>query len=109
MLASELEVEVVGVEQDDRSALDRIRSSRPDVVLVDSSVRPEDRSPTIAEIFDKVPGARVITMSVQENGIDIYDRQRVVASGPEDLLRIIRRGGESVPNGDSPIESPRSS
>lgn len=95
LLNREGEVDVVGVERDDRRALDRIRLQHPDVILVDSGVPREGPCLTIPEIFREVPDARVISLSLHENGIDIYDRQRIVASGPEDLLRAIRRGSNA--------------
>lgn len=92
LLSKESEVQVVGMERDDRQTLDKIRLLDPDVILVDSSTKPEESSITISEIFQRAPNARVISLSLRENGIDIYDKQRVTASGPEDLLRVIRRG-----------------
>jgi DNA-binding NarL/FixJ family response regulator len=94
LLSKEREVEVVGMERDQRQTLDKIRLLDPDVILVDSSTHPEASSITIPEIFQKAPNARVISLSLRENGIDIYDKQHVVASGPQDLLRVIRRGSE---------------
>jgi DNA-binding NarL/FixJ family response regulator len=94
LLSKEQEMEVVGMELDNRQTLDKIRLLDPDVILVDSSTSPEASSITIPEIFQKAPNARVISLSLRENGIDIYDKQHVVASGPQDLLRVIRRGGE---------------
>jgi DNA-binding NarL/FixJ family response regulator len=94
LLSKEREVEVVAMERDHRQTLDKIRLLDPDVILVDSSTHPEASSVTIPEIFQKAPNARVISLSLRENGIDIYDKQHVVASGPQDLLRLIRRGIE---------------
>jgi DNA-binding NarL/FixJ family response regulator len=94
LLSKEREVEVVGMERDQRQTLEKIRLLDPDVILVDSSTHPEASSITIPEIFQKAPNARVISLSLRENGIDIYDKQHVVASGPQDLLRVIRRGSE---------------
>ncbi len=95
LLGQESEVEVVGMERDDRLALEEIRRLRPDVVLVDSSAGTEDHCLTVSGIFQEIPEARVITLSLQENGIDVYDKQRIVTAGPEDLLRVLRRGTET--------------
>jgi DNA-binding NarL/FixJ family response regulator len=98
LLSKDEQVEVVGMEKDDdRGALDTIKSLNPDVILVDSGADRDDACLTISEIFREVPGARVISLSVQESGIDIYDKQRIVACGPDDLVRAIRR---SEPPGD---------
>ncbi|MHB1160826.1 MAG: hypothetical protein ACYC66_03250 [Chloroflexota bacterium] len=94
LLSQEGGIEVIGMERDDRQAIDRIRALRPDVILVDSSDTPEDHCLTISGIFQEMPEARVINLSLQENGIDVYDKQRITAAGPEDLLRILRRGSE---------------
>jgi two-component system nitrate/nitrite response regulator NarL len=91
LLAREQEVEVVGMERDDRQALARIKALDPDVILVDSGARREEPSPTISEIFQEAPSARVISLSLQENGIDIYDKHRIVACGPAELVQAIRR------------------
>ncbi len=95
LLGQEKEVEVVGMERDDHQALEKIRRLRPDVILVDSSTAPEGHCLTISGIFQEIPEARVITISLRENGIDVYDKQRIVAAGPEDLLRVLRRGSEA--------------
>ncbi|MCL4535535.1 MAG: hypothetical protein M1370_10305 [Bacteroidetes bacterium] len=97
LLSREPLVEVVGVEKDDRQALDKIKSLNPDVILVDSGATRANTCLTIAEVFQEVPGARVISLSLQENGIDIYDKQRIVACGPGDLVRAIRRGDGELP------------
>ena len=89
------QVEIVGMEQDERPALDRIKLLRPDVILVDSGSAADDHCLTISEIFKEIPDARVISISLEENDIDIYDKQRIVASGPEDLLRAICQGSKS--------------
>jgi DNA-binding NarL/FixJ family response regulator len=92
LLGKEGEVEVVGTERDDdRLALEKIKALRPDVILVDSRATQGDPCLTISEIFQGVPGARVISLSLQESGIDIYDKHRIVACGPDDLVRAIRR------------------
>jgi DNA-binding NarL/FixJ family response regulator len=99
LLSKDEQVEVVGMEKDDdRGALDTIKSLNPDVILVDSGADRDDACLTISEIFREVPGARVISLSVQESGIDIYDKQRIVACGPDDLVRAIRR---DEPPGDA--------
>ena len=94
LLSQVADVEVVGAERDDRLALDRIRLLHPDVILMDSSARREDCCLTVSEIFQEIPDARVISLDLQENGIDVYDKQRIIASSPEDLVRAIRRGIE---------------
>lgn len=95
LLDREAEVEVVGMERDDRLALEEIRRLRPDVILVDSSTAPEAHCLTVSGIFQEIPEARVITLSLRENGIDVYDKQRIIAAGPSDLLRVLRRGSEA--------------
>ncbi len=95
LLGQEAEVEVVGMERIDRLALEEIRRLRPDVILVDSSADPDDHCLTISGIFQEIPEARVIALSLRENGIDIYDKQRIAAAGPKDLLRVLHRGTET--------------
>ncbi len=94
------------MEKDDQHALGKIKSLDPDVILVDSGATREDSCLTIAEIFQEIPGARIISLNLQENGIDIYDKQRIVACSPGDLVRAIRRGeltetGETGGRGDA--------
>ncbi|HEX9015764.1 MAG TPA: hypothetical protein VF960_07145 [Chloroflexota bacterium] len=94
LLAREQEVDVVGVEKDDPAALEQIKALGPDVILVDSTARHDERCLTISEIFRESPGARVISLNLQEDGVDIYDKHRIVACGPIELVRAIRRDGE---------------
>ncbi len=100
LLAREQEVEVVGVEKDDRQALGRIKELGPDVILLDSSLQRGERCAPIAEIFQQAPSARVISLSLQENGVDVYDKHRIVACGPVELLHAIRRDEEMARHGD---------
>ena len=101
LLSREPGLEVVGVEKDDRRALGRIKVLSPDVILLDSSARRDESCPAIAEIFEEVPGARVISLSLQENGVDIYDKQRIMACGPAELVQAIRRDNlEGLRTGD---------
>ncbi len=98
LLVQERGVEVVGVERDEPQAMDKIRDLRPDVILVDSGTHRRESCLTLSEIFQEMPGARVISLSLQENGIDIYDKQRILALTPEDLVRAIRRGDVESPD-----------
>src|SRR5215208_783633 len=77
LLAKEHELDVVGMEKDDRQAIDQIGALKPDVILVDSGARRDDSVLMISEILEKAPRARVISLSLHENGIDIYDRHRI--------------------------------
>jgi len=97
LLQHEAGVEVVGMERDDPPAVDAIRRLRPDVVLVDSTALPGGGCETLSWIFQEVPEARVITLDLRGNGIDIYDKQRIVAAGPGDLLRLLRRQERADP------------
>ncbi len=94
LLTREEGVDVVGMERSDHPAMDRIRVLHPDVILVDSAGQGEEARLALSEIFQELPGARVISLNLQGNGIDIYDTQRIIASGPEDLVRAIRRGDQ---------------
>lgn len=95
------EVEVVGLERDGQQAMEKIRMLRPDVILVDSNATSGEHCLTISGIFQEIPEARVITLSLQENGIDIYDKQRIPSAGPEDLLRVLRRGSDAASGSES--------
>ena len=91
LLAREEEVDVVGMEKDDPQVIGRLKELSPDVILVDSGARPEDSCLTLSEIFRELPEARVIRLDLQENGVDIYDRQRIAGCGPEELVHAIRQ------------------
>ena len=101
-MSREADVEVVGMEKEGPHALETIKALQPDVILMDSGNGQELACANISEIFQEAPDARLVSLSLQENGMDIYDKRRVVASEPKDLVRAIRREADDrVPRGET--------
>ncbi len=84
------EFEIVGMARADESALERIRESRPDVILVDSACNPGAPLGSVMQVFVENLGDKVITFDVGDNTLEVFRRQQVLVTGPDDLVAAIR-------------------
>ncbi len=86
LLAHQANVEVVGQETDPSRAIECVKESKPDVVIVDSD-SPEDDPAGLALAILKTGKVRVIGLGLNDNAIYIYRKERRIAHGVEDLMK----------------------
>ena len=104
VLSSDERVEVVGEADDGRTAAERARALRPDVVLMDVRMRDVDGISATREVLDTSPDVKVVILTTFEEDDYIFGALNAGASGfllkrtqPEELLAAIH----TVAAGDS--------
>jgi DNA-binding NarL/FixJ family response regulator len=90
LLRQEAELDIVGQETDFSRAFERIKELQPDVVILDS----DDAAPKVASILEASSGVKVISLSLQDNNLYVYQASRRVTKSVMDLLEVI---GEDLP------------
>jgi DNA-binding NarL/FixJ family response regulator len=104
VLSSDESISVVGEAADGRGGVDRVRTLRPDVVLMDVRMPDLDGISATGEVLAASPEARVVILTTFEEDDYIFGALRAGASGfllkrtrPEDLIAAIH----TVAAGDS--------
>jgi DNA-binding NarL/FixJ family response regulator len=82
-------VQIVGMESDVARALKAVRSLQPEVVIVERSAQNRQHMRLGAFLHSEGAG-RVVTLSLDDGFATVYDRRRVTATGPTDLVKAIR-------------------
>jgi hypothetical protein len=98
LLKQELDLHVSDVVyRDDSTFLQDVADARPDTILLNAEGPLDSRR--ILELLANVPtlaALRVIVVRPDDNTIDIYERQRIIATRSADLLALIRLGREKA-------------
>jgi DNA-binding NarL/FixJ family response regulator len=96
VLSSDQSVEVVGEAADGRAAVDRVRTLRPDVVLMDVRMPALDGISATREVLAASPEVKVVILTTFEQDDYIFGALRAGASGfllkrttPEELIAAI--------------------
>lgn len=113
LVDSEPDLELAGEAEDGRTAVDLVRRTHPDVILMDIRMPRLDGIAALREITDDptLAATRVVILTTFELDAYVYDALRAGAAGfmtkdsdPADLLRAIRlaAAGESLHSPRSP-------
>lgn len=81
--------EIVGMESDVAKALKAMQSLQPDVIIVEECTGKYQRMRLGALLHSAVAG-RVVTLSLDHGFATVYQRHRVAATDPTDLVEAIR-------------------
>jgi DNA-binding NarL/FixJ family response regulator len=100
LLGRHQEVEVLGAEAGTESAVESVRQLRPDVVILEGAQG--DPAYAIACLLRECPNTRLISLSLQDDKMEIYDNYQVSTPHPADLIQaiLIARGTA----GEAPVE-----
>jgi DNA-binding NarL/FixJ family response regulator len=90
LLRQEAGLDIVGQETDFSRAIERIKELLPDVIILDS----DDAAPKVASILGASSGVKVISLSLQDNNLYVYQAKQRVTKSVVDLLEVI---GEDLP------------
>ena len=85
-------VQIVGMENDVPKALKAVQSLRPDVVVVEESAG-KQQPIRLGAFLQSAGVGRVVTLSLDHGFAMVYQRNRVVAKDPADLVKAIRGAG----------------
>ena len=81
MLAEQPDFKVVAAVDRAKAALERVRQTKPEVLLVDAALGDHDSHRLVAEIKDAAPTARIIVMDMLPVPEDLHDFVSAGASG----------------------------
>jgi DNA-binding NarL/FixJ family response regulator len=87
-------VKIVGMVDDAEKALKAIRALRPDVVIMEEPAGTGEKV-CVEPFLTGATAGRVVTLSLDHGFATVYDRRRVTATGPADLVKAIRGVGKS--------------
>jgi DNA-binding NarL/FixJ family response regulator len=85
LLRQEAELDIIGQETDFSQAIERIKELQPDVVILDS----DDAAPKVASILGASSGVKIISLSLQDNNLYVYQARQRVTKDVIDLLEAI--------------------
>lgn len=98
LLAREPDLHVKGVSfADETTFLQDVAAMRPDVILMNESG--PLTSERMLDLLKRVPalaGMRVILVRSQDNTINMYEHQQVVATKVDDLLNLVRSAQDDL-------------
>jgi TorA maturation chaperone TorD len=89
LLACEDQIEIVAEEEDATRAMERFKALQPDVVIVDSESPTGDLAALSLRILKEGKQVRVIGLSLRENAVYVYRKERIIAHRVEDLMNAI--------------------
>src|SRR5438445_11859046 len=81
VLASESDIEVVGEASDGTEAVEKAKSLRPDVVLMDVRMPRRSGIEAAGAIRDDVPDAKILMLTMSDEEADLYEAIKAGASG----------------------------
>ncbi len=87
LLLKEAQVELVGATSDHEDAHTQIDSLAPDVVIIEQTDGEKQASLETISILQS--GARVVRLSMDDNEISLYSRERRTAMQADDLANLI--------------------
>jgi chemotaxis response regulator CheB len=86
-------VEIVGMESDVGKALKAAHSLKPEVIILEECTG-KHQPMRLGAFLHSATGGRVVTLSLDHNSATVYDRQRVAATDPADLVKAIQGVGK---------------
>lgn len=86
LLHQETNFDIVGQEKDMERAIEQIKELQPDVVILDSNNAVSQVTP----ILHASPGVKVISLSLQNNDLYVYQAKQQAAKETEDLVKAIK-------------------
>lgn len=95
-------VQIVGMESDLAKALKAVQSLRPEVIIVERSAGTH-RPMRLGAFLHSAGAGRVVALSLNHDFATVYDRRRVAATNPADLVNAIQGvGKQHIPGQDQP-------
>ncbi len=89
MLREHSDLKVSSIFTDDEHLLDRLSAIDPDVVIVDrEDASPSSRYP-LWSLLEGRPNTAVITLTMMESQVHVYNQRRVERANAADLLALI--------------------
>ena len=81
VLAQEPDVEVVGEASDGSEAVEKAKTLKPDIVLMDVRMPRRSGIEAAGDIRDALPGAKILMLTISDEEADLYESIKAGASG----------------------------
>ena len=95
-------VQIVGMERDVARALKAVQSLQPEVIIVEESTG-KHQPMRLGAFLNGSTGCRVVTLSLNHEFATVYNRNRMAATDPVDLVKAIQGVGKRhIPGPDRP-------
>jgi len=86
-------VQIVGMESDVAKALKAVESLKPEVIIVEECTG-SHQPMRLGAFLHSAVGGRVVTLSLDHDFATVYQRNRLAANDPADLVKAIQGVGE---------------
>jgi hypothetical protein len=93
VLEAQRAVQIVGMESDVGKALKAVQSLQPEVIIVEEATG-KHQPMHLGAFLNGATGGRVVTLSLDHAAATVYQRNRIAATDPADLVRAIQGGGK---------------
>ena len=93
-------VQIVGMESDVAKALKAVQSLQPEVIIVEECAR-RHQPMRLGAFLHSAGAGRVVTLSLDHDFATVYQRNRLPATGPGELVKVIQGvGKQEIPGVD---------
>ena len=96
LLRQEDDLELVGQESDEKTALKQIKTLQPHVVIWDSYEAPDGSVSVVDRILKDNPGIRVVGLNLHDNNLYVYHLTQRVVKGSEEFVEVVRFSSPSL-------------
>jgi chemotaxis response regulator CheB len=94
-------IEIVGMESDVGKALKAVQSLRPEVIIVEECTGTHQRM-RLGALMHSAGSGRVVTLSLDHEFATVYQRKRITATDPAELVQAIQGVGKKQRPGPDP-------
>ena len=102
VLETQRAVQIVGMESDVGKALKAVQSLQPEVIIVEECTG-KQQPMRLGAFLHSATGGRVVTLSLDHDSATVYQRNRMVATDPAELVQAIQGFGKAhIPRPDQP-------
>jgi len=113
LLDDEPSIEILGVESDPARAIESARSLQPEVIIVEEPAE-QGQWERLGSFIRLTTAGRIVALNLDHQSVTVYDRLRIAARGPADLVEAIRGSGGQADRADRiaearPIRKPEAS
>ena len=94
LLRGQRAIQIVGMGKHEPASLREMKSSQPEVIIVEQSSG-ENHPSIFGSMLQQKAVNRVIALDLDDNFATVYERHRLAITGPEDLINAIQSGSHS--------------
>lgn len=90
LLKKREELEVIGLDLDQSGVIRKVASLHPEAVIVDCDDLNAYGKSLILQVLNESPDAKILCITVNGNGIDVYRKSQVEVTQTDELLEVIK-------------------